>query len=306
MEIVHDNGAVVNPLVQTGEAHRALELLVEPGQVVELRVLNATRYRKDWPHTASGYFTDANALIGSLEKLHSATGVYITLNPIQPALLARANNRINHEKTLTTTADKNILRRRWLLIDADPDRPSGISSSDAEHQAALTRIQDIRIELTLRGWPNPIEADSGNGGHVIYAIDVPAQDDGLVKRVLEGLALQFDTDTVKIDCSVFNQARISKLYGTRACKGASTTDRPHRMARIIDAPEEFKIVTKEQLDAIEQPGERPPDPATGAHKKSSKQKGKFTIEDFLVKHAIATKGKEPYNGGVQMAPLYIA
>jgi hypothetical protein len=47
---------------------------------------------------------------------------------------------------------------------------------------------------------------------------------------------------VKIDASVFNAARIWKLPGTMACKGADMPDRPHRIARLIEVPKELEVV----------------------------------------------------------------
>jgi hypothetical protein len=59
---------------------------------------------------------------------------------------------------------------------------------------------------------------------------------GLVRRVLLALAERFNSAQVKIDASVFNPSRICKLYGTLACKGDSTADRPHRWSRLIEWP----------------------------------------------------------------------
>jgi hypothetical protein len=65
------------------------------------------------------------------------------LNPVKPVLLARAKNRLQKGlKNLTTDAD--VIEWRWLYIDCDPVRPAGISSTDAEHAAALQRAQVIR------------------------------------------------------------------------------------------------------------------------------------------------------------------
>jgi hypothetical protein len=49
-----------------------------------------------------------------------------------PALLARSHNRFTEAKTDSTTPDKHILSRRWLLVDFDPVRPAEISASDEE------------------------------------------------------------------------------------------------------------------------------------------------------------------------------
>ncbi len=98
------------------------------------------------------------------------------------------------------------------------------------------------------GWPEPILADSGNGAHLLYRIDLPANDDGLVKRVLEGLAFRFDDAEVRVDTTTHNPARIWKLYGTLAAKGDDTDERPHRLARLTYVPEQLVPITQTQLE----------------------------------------------------------
>jgi hypothetical protein len=66
-------------------------------------------------------------------------GIYITLNPTNPALLARSANRLQN-RVQVTTSDSDIFARRWLLLDFDPVRPSGISSMDKEHGSDLPSI----------------------------------------------------------------------------------------------------------------------------------------------------------------------
>ena len=110
----------------------SLGLLIEPGSVAELRIPNAGP-----KHTISGYFNDIAKMAATAERLSGRVpGVYFTLNPVVPALLARANNRVI-ENARSTTADGEIVKRRWLPIDFDALRPSGISSTEAEHDAAL-------------------------------------------------------------------------------------------------------------------------------------------------------------------------
>jgi len=111
----------------------ALDLIVEPNAVVELRVPHSRR------GTLSGYFDDVDALVNIAADLSGRVeGVYVTLNPVDRALLARAVNRVS-EYAKHTTADNNIVRRRWMLVDFDPVRPSGISSTDEEHQRGRVR-----------------------------------------------------------------------------------------------------------------------------------------------------------------------
>ena len=232
----------------TQEIRRCLTLLAPDG-VFEVRAPKArmTGYRSA---TAAGYFNThddtAIAMIGSLSG--KAPGVYLTLNSVNPALLARAANRLNASAE-QTTSDADILSRRWLLLDLDPVRPAGISASDAEREAAYALANTVRAWLTAQGWPDPILADSGNGTHLLYKVSLPndATSKTLVESVLKALAARFDTDQVKVDTTVANAARISKVYGTLAAKGDSTEDRPHRIARLLDIPDPLSGVSVDQL-----------------------------------------------------------
>lgn len=221
-----------NPNDKIGEIVRSVQTLREPGEVAEIRAFagrGATR----------GYFNDYQELAEHAAQLDNRDyQVYITLNPVEPALLARSENRLeSHPKT--ATADRDIVKRSWLPIDLDSVRPSGISASNLEKQRALQRAADLKDYLLERGWPCPLEADSGNGAHLLYKIDLPndQQSRELVKGTLEALDFMFSDNTVSVDTSVFNAARIWKLYGTTARKGDSTTDRPHRRSRLLSVPD---------------------------------------------------------------------
>jgi hypothetical protein len=236
------NGKTAPRLADPQAIVEACRLIVGDGSVTELRALDATTAADRWPRTLFGYFDNAEALAAAVGTITTAKGVYIVPNEVNPALLARACNRIKPAAKGDGTQDGDIMRRRWLLIDADPVRPAGISSTDAEHAAALARIQDIMAYLKAAGWPTPIVADSGNGGHALFRIDLPADDGGLVKRCLQALAARFDDAAVEVDTSVHNPARIWKLYGTLACKGDDVPGRPWRMARILDGQHAERMV----------------------------------------------------------------
>src|SRR5262249_19045384 len=134
-----------------------------------------------------------------------------------------------------TTSDSNILRRRWLLIDVDPSRPAGVSSSDEEKKRAEHKAEEIRTYLRSLEWPEPLMADSGNGYHLLYRVDLPNDDPckALITQCLDALATRFDDDFVKVDRSVFNASRIVKAYGSKAAKGDNTKERPHRLSRLL-------------------------------------------------------------------------
>ncbi len=75
------------------DIRRALDLLIEPGAVVELRVPDAGR-----AGTVSGCYDDLDRLTQDASRLNHQHGMcYITLNPPNTALLAReANRAIEH------------------------------------------------------------------------------------------------------------------------------------------------------------------------------------------------------------------
>lgn len=220
-------------ITQKDRIVNSIKLFFQPGEVWELRIPKAGRYG-----TASGYFNDPEAFAKAVLKYNGkAPGIYFTLNPVNPALLARANSRVIERVTLTT-GDHDIICRRWLPVDIDPVRPAGISSSDAEHSLALERAKAIREYLRKQDWPEPLMADSGNGAHLLYKIDLPNDDESrdLVKSTLEALDFLFSDEKAKIDITVYNAARIWKVYGSLSCKGESIADRPHRPARVIGGP----------------------------------------------------------------------
>jgi hypothetical protein len=282
----------VKPLeADAGEIARTLRVLFQAGDVVEMRVP-----KTEHEGTVSGYFDNFAALAKALARPNGQyPALYVTLNRVNRSLLARAANRIRrHAKTATT--DKDIDCRRWLLIDNDAVRPAGISSTEAEHDSALERARQIRFELAEEGWPAPILADSGNGGHLLYRIDLPNDEasTALVEGVLKALAGRYDDASVKIDQTVFNASRITKAYGTVVSKGDNISERPHRLSRIMDAPATLEPVERDLLEELVRSAAPPPQatpaPNTGA------QPGRFDVEGFLARHLKAGP-PVPYEGG---------
>jgi hypothetical protein len=251
----------------------SLGLLIHPGTVAELRIPNAGP-----KHTISGYFDDIAKMVTTAERLSGRVpGVYFTLNPVLPDLLARANNRVI-ENARTTTTDSEIVKRLWLPIDFDARRSSGISSTDAEHESALEVARECRAFLRRQGWPDPIYADSGNGAHLDYRIDLPTESTQ-VRRVLEFLARRFNNGRVELDVKVFNPARIWKLYGTKVCKGDATQDRPHRVARILECPDPLALVTAAQMEALVATDTANPTP-----QRNNDTRSEFSLDEWLAKY----------------------
>jgi hypothetical protein len=269
------------------EIERSLSVLYLPDHVVELRIPKTLR-----KGTISGYFDDRQKLIAALAAYDGqGPGTYTTLNPVHRGLLSRAGNHVS-ERALNTTSDVDILIRRWLLIDCDPKRPTGISSTDDEHALAIERAYDIEGILSEEGFPAPVVADSGNGGHLLYLIHLANDDDAkrLVEAVLATLSNRFSDPKVDIDRTVFNAARIVKAYGTVARKGEDSPGRPYRLARLLKIPLKLDVVDPKLLAEVANIQPKP------NAKPQTHSNEKFHLESFIAKYL---KAREPvaYQGG---------
>lgn len=267
-----------------------MSVMFDKGQVVELRV-PALR-RRGW---GGGWFDNHKLLAEAAMKLSAAgaKAVYVTLNPVNPALMARASNRVlEFYGDVPATNDNDIVCRRWLPVDIDPVRPTGISSTDAEHEAALALARELRAWLTCQGWPEPVLADSGNGAHLLYRIDLPNDDEATstVKRCLEALSVRFSTDELSVDVAVFNAGRIWKCYGTTSRKGDDTTDRPHRKAAILETPD-IQPVAPELLLRLADTITEPPPRAPQAHN----SRRDFDVREWVRKSGLTTIREGAWN-----------
>jgi hypothetical protein len=252
-------------------------LIHPPGNVLEIRVLKAGRWK-----TVSGYFNDLESLVRAVAPYAGkpeVSGIYFTLNQCDRALFARAANILKPYAEVTTS-DADIVRRLALGIDFDPKRPSKISSTQAEHTAAIRQARQCREWLSAMGWPDPIVADSGNGGHLVYGLDLPNDEETkqMIEKVRAAIDLYHSTPEILIDTGVFNASRIWKLYGTMARKGSDIPERPHRLSAVIEAPD---ILTPVPLDRVLSPAGRPLDPA-----------------QWLPTHGLEVRRTKPWRGGV--------
>lgn len=218
-------------LVDSAEIGRAVRILFGANEVMEVRIPK-TRFG-----VVSGYFDNHALMVKEIlraDRQHRPSGVYWVLNKLDPALLGRAYNRLV-ERAEHTTADNNILRRRWLPVDLDPVRPAGVSSSEEEKDLALRRAGAVAAEMA-REFGQPILGDSGNGAHLLYPIDLPNDEESLalVSGALAELDRRYSDEHVKVDVTCANAARIWKVYGTVARKGDSIPGRPHRLSKILE------------------------------------------------------------------------
>lgn len=223
----HEN--VRNTAHNIDEVERFLQLLHTAGERFEIRGIGGGS-------TDPRIFSDPNDASEYIQGL-DRDGIYVTLNPIAKEFSGGA------------VKDVDIDRRHWLLVDCDPERPKHSNSTDEELEAALFVRGQIEAYLSKLGHPVPIQVMSGNGGHLLYRIDLEPESD-LVKRVLKSLHKRFSTDKVKVDTAVCNASRITKVAGTLTKKGGHAAERPQRHARLENPEVEPHLVPVELLEQV--------------------------------------------------------
>ncbi len=213
---------------------QAATVLFDPGSAVELRSLPSGQ-----SIVVSG--GDVEGIVAAVSDLPSGIGIYWCLNPVSIAPGTRRAARVD-----------DVVCRRWLLIDIDPVLPVHTNSTTQEKESAFALAGSVNDFLTARGWPGAVVVDSGNGYHLLFRIDLPNDGEAraLCRSVLHALGDRFDTEQAKIDRSVFNASRISKLPGTQARKGPHSPERPHRLCQFWYVPIALEAVTRDQLTEL--------------------------------------------------------
>jgi len=213
-----------------------------------------------------GAFDDETLLIAALNDLDLSKkyNVYLSLNELNrdnlPGFASRGLNRMHEARKGESCTSANITRRRWILIDLD--RPEELKTlgpaTREEKEKTYVRAQELLMFLTQNGIgaaPYIVQADSGNGYHLLVSVDLPNDDasTSLVKRFLEALALKFDGDGVEIDTKVSDARRITRAYGSWNRKGTPSNERPHHRSRLFPPDPLFGKegpVTTQQLGAV--------------------------------------------------------
>ncbi len=227
--------------IDADEVRRALGVLLDPQGCHELRGLPMPGSRRVESRMACG--SNLDAAVESVSRIASGIGTYYTLNLVRADLGDRA------------AKVGDITSRRWILIDCDRSKAEcpDAMATHAEKTAAQELAGRVASYLVERGFPLPVIIDSGNGQHLLYLIDLPANEETrvLVRGFLKALAGMFDlTNGPTIGAECHNASRISKLPGTWVRKGQNTPERPWRMARLMFVPDPLEVVSRELIDAV--------------------------------------------------------
>lgn len=222
-----------------------LGLLRFESEVIELRIPGTKK------GTLSGYFNDHEALTEAAAPYNGNANIFVTLNPVNPALLARANNRLMSRAKLVTK-DEDIERHNWVAVNINPVCPEGIPSTNEEHEAAIEAARRIRDDLRGEGWPEPVLTDTGNGAQLLFYTDLSNDQEcsDIIKDALIALHQKNSDEQVKVETDVFKPAVLLRLFGTVHLTGDKTEDRPHRLSQILEYPEELTPVSIEQLKQL--------------------------------------------------------
>lgn len=254
----------------------------EVGELFEIRILGDKTY--------SGYFDDIEIAINALTSntFYDTQNIYYTVNPILSACKSRKqyNNFIQVRGDATSKND--IDRRRWIPIDVDAERPSGVSSTDEEKRKAHLKAVEVYNFLGKEGISDIYVCDSSSGYHLLIPFDVENTKDSedVIKQFLETLSRIFTDDSVKIDKVLFDANRILRLEGTYGRKGLNTQERPHRMCKILKKPEVRNAVSLQRIQDIISKYSVKAERDERFVNNRFQNGAKFSLKDFIDKYGI--------------------
>lgn len=264
------------------------DIFVKDNTFTEVRILGRFQY--------SGYFNNVDSVINAIKPYSEMDDeqIYFVLNKIDNACYGRQQSEKLVKSPKITTNDNDIVRRSFVFVDFDPVRKSGTNASNDEFELAHKKAQDVFRFLRGKGFSEPIISKSGNGFHLTFKVDLPNDEKTteIIKQFYEYLASIFSDDKVDIDTKVFNLARLCKLYGTMAKKGANLEDRPWRMSEIIYVPKEINVTDIEKFESIAAllpPKEAPKPIQRNARIGYGEQ---FDLESWLNSHGIEYRKKQ--------------
>lgn len=253
-------------------------------ELVEIRILDPNTKK-----TYSGYFTDVEKILREI-KPYNHCNLYFTLNVIDDACYSREQHDRISQRPKSTTSDKEIIGRKWCLIDIDCEKPADTNSSDEEKELAKHVVNNVYKFLRDEGFEQPVICDSSNGYHLLYrqAMLNNEKNAETMKNFLQVLDLYFSTEKVKVDCSTFNASRICKLYGAVSRKGSNTKERPQRESKILRVPKDIKVTPNEYFEKVASylPVQEKRD-RTNYYNGTSN----FDLDEFLQRHNIKIRNK---------------
>jgi hypothetical protein len=229
-------------MIDEPELRRGLAVLMAPIGWHMVQALPSAR----WSYIDG---SDLDNAVSVIRGLGHGKGLYFSLNAV-PASPGRAMR------------SSDVEMRQWFLVDIDVIREGEASATEDEKDAAATVAGNVDTFLASHGWPSPVTIDSGNGWHLLYRVDLPADKimQTYLRQCLAALGARFDTPEAHVDKATHDAKRISKLPGTWVRKGPNTPERPHRLARLVNVPETIGAVSLKQIQAVAGLAKATPEP----------------------------------------------
>lgn len=273
-------------MIDKSEIYKWWHVFKRDNELVEIRFLGNNK-------TASGYYKNIENLVRDVERMDAEDKfqIYFTLNCIEDSCYGREQCEKVIWKPKNTTTDNDIKGRYWIMIDLDPKRPAGTSSSNDEYEKAHMKAIEVYRYLMNMGFYEPVVCSSGNGWHLLLPckIGISTETNDVVNKFLRVLSMLFSDESIDIDVKVGNPSRICKLYGTMAKKGTNIPERPHRMARIVKTPEEIKPNNIEYFKKVADLFPEKEQPSVNNNWKT--QDSNFDLDEFIAKHNIPVTRK---------------
>jgi len=278
--------------IDKGEIYKWFNLFVawKENPLVEIRIIGRRT-------TASGYFTDPDSIIESIERYEN-DNIYFTINSLSDEHRSRPQFGKILEGKNATTADNEVTKRDWLFIDIDPVHITDTNATEDDANYAKATARKVVHYLKDQGFYQPIVVFSGNGVHLYFRCDLNNTPDTLqgVEKFTKALAQLFDDDRVKIDPKICNAARIARLPGTTSGKGRPDDEvRPQRMCRILTVPTEIKPNDVAYIRKIAADVPEEPKPS----RENNWGREKFDLQKFLHEHNIPVKQEIRAAGGTR-------
>lgn len=224
-------------------AEKFISIILDSNHCCEIRGIKATIMNsglivspQKYHRTVGGFFNDPPKMIAELKHFQGVSA-YITVNPVNRRLLGRTNNRMMILESGGATKDEDIECLRWLYIDIDCKRPSGVSSTNEELASCIElRNKVLAEESKIR--ENSVWGCSGNGAWILVRLeDWPNNDESKNRQVkwLSHLAQKYGIDGQSdtfIDQRTKNASRVMCFPGTLKCKGDNVIETPWRLVTI--------------------------------------------------------------------------
>ena len=166
--------------------------------------------------------TEADEILKYIKRLEKDFNIYTTFNCFDTV-----------EKN--TVSDKDIKKIKFILLDIDPERPSGTASTDEQKEEAKKVFDNCLQYLEDNNIQYYYTFDSGNGYHALIPIDIECtkENSRIIKELLYHLDSKFSSERAHVDKSVHNPARITRLYGTLNTKGIQDGSEHCRISKFL-------------------------------------------------------------------------